>query len=289
MPSLSHKDLIPCDKERKGLRLKMLLYALDELFYVFRKLGLNDVDGRQVLAYKILSLTSVCCTERHNGKPIDPHMTMGVTSTMMDVDDKAWLERLTWAMYNGVLLLGDVPPLSRQHSLDRILSSTYRLIYRGKQDSEHCPTSTISSANAKWALKETRWPHTPSVKSAVLVLPRAASSYQGKKGVAASLDYPTWEAGNCPFHQHHSDKMKFGGTWQAMALSPCQEASCCPSQKVKPIWRTSRWLEQCKNNVDEEEVEWWQLVHPLTDGSDVAMWMLAQRLVATWHWTVKDF
>ena len=72
-----------------------------------------------------------------------------------------------------------------------------------------------------------------------------------------------------------------------MASSPCQEASSSPSQKVYPIWRTRRWLEQCKNNIDEKGVEWWLLVRPLTDGSDMATWMLEWRLVATWHWTVK--
>ena len=66
-----------------------------------------------------------------------------------------------WAVYNGVLLPGDMHPLSGQHSLDRILSSMYRLSYRRKQDSEHCPTSTISSANAKQALKEAKQPCTP--------------------------------------------------------------------------------------------------------------------------------
>ena len=76
-------------QRKKGSRPKMLLYALDELFYVFHKLRPNDVNGRQVLAYEILSLISLSCMEQHNGKSIDPNMMMGVTSTMMDVDDEA--------------------------------------------------------------------------------------------------------------------------------------------------------------------------------------------------------
>ena len=57
-------------------------------------------------------------------------MTKRVMSTMMDVDDKAQLGRLMWVVYDGVLLLGDMPPLSGQHSLDRILNGTCRLFYR---------------------------------------------------------------------------------------------------------------------------------------------------------------
>ena len=164
-----------------------------------------------MLGYKILSLALLCCMEQCNGKPIDPHMTMGVMSTMMDVDDEAYLERLVWAVYNGVLLPGDMPPLSEQHSLDRILSGTCRLIYRREQDCQHCHASTISLANAKQALKKARWLCTPSVKSTVQVPPRVASLYQGKRGTVASLDYPTQEARDHPFHQCHSEKMKFGG------------------------------------------------------------------------------
>ena len=67
----------------------MLLYALDELFYVFQKLRLYDANGRRVVGYQILSLTLVCCMEQCSGKPIDPHMMKGATSTMMDVNDKA--------------------------------------------------------------------------------------------------------------------------------------------------------------------------------------------------------
>ena len=100
---------------------------------------------------------------------------------MMDVNEETQLERLTWAVYDKVLLPGDIPLMSGPHSLDRILSGVYRLIYRGKWDSKHCPASTICSANAEQALRKARQPGTASVKSTVQVAPRAASLYQGKK------------------------------------------------------------------------------------------------------------
>ena len=39
--------------------------------------------------------------------------------------------------------------------------------------------------------------------------------------------------------------------------------------------------------VEEEEIEWWPFIHPLTDGSDMAPYTIAQRLLAVWCWTVK--
>ena len=60
-----------------------------------------------------------------------------------------------------------------------------------------------------------------------------------------------------------------------------------PSQMVNPMWRTRRWLEQCENKIDEEEIECWPLIHPLTDGSDAAVWTLVWGMLAVWHWMVK--
>ena len=37
----------------------------------------------------------------------------------------------------------------------------------------------------------------------------------------------------------------------------------------------------------EEELVWWPLICPLTDGTNAAMYGLMQQLLAAWHWTVK--
>ena len=59
------------------------------------------------------------------------------------------------------------------------------------------------------------------------------------------------------------------------------------ARKIDPIWRTRRWLEECKLRIDEEEIEWWPLICPLMDWSDMAVYTLVMRLLVTWHWTVK--
>ena len=70
------------------------MYALYEMFHMLRRLGANDIDGQQVIAYEILSFALLCCTERCGEKPIDPHLT-SEASTLMDVNDERGLERLT--------------------------------------------------------------------------------------------------------------------------------------------------------------------------------------------------
>ena len=77
------------------------------------------------------------------------------------------------------------------------------------------------------------------------------------------------------------------GVMQATTASSCQEVSTPSVSQVHPLWRMRCWLEECKQRIDEEEIEWWLLIHPLMDGSDAAAYTLVQRLLVTWCWTVK--
>ena len=136
----------------------------------------------------------------------------GRTSTMMDMNDESGLERLTWVVYDGLLLPSN-------------MQGMYMLIYRGEESSKHCPSSTIRSANAECASQGARGRCSPAVQSLMQVTLSATSSYQYGGGTAALLDSCTEEEGDHPFHQHHMDKVKYGDTKQAVTASTCQEAS----------------------------------------------------------------
>ena len=99
-------------------------------------LGANNLDGQCVAAYEILSFASLSYME-WRGKPINPCNTFGDASTMVDVDDEKGLEWLAWAIYDGVLLPRDPPQL--QHDWVQIIVGTYRLVFRGRNDFDHCP------------------------------------------------------------------------------------------------------------------------------------------------------
>ena len=47
------------------------------------------------------------------------------------------------------------------------------------------------------------------------------------------------------------------------------------------------WLEACRDSLGEEDIMWWPLVMPLTDGATVAAMELAKCLVSVWRWTAK--
>ena len=44
------------------------MYALDELFFVFKKLHADDFDVQSVVAYKILQIASCRCMEWHGSE-----------------------------------------------------------------------------------------------------------------------------------------------------------------------------------------------------------------------------
>ena len=121
---------------------------------------------------------------------------MGTASTLADVHDKKGLKWFTWAIYDGMLLPGDLLELQGQHDWVEIIAGTYCLMYRGNRDSEHCPPCTSTSFDVTQAARRAtlqhgpappsrampppRTPRTPYLRSTVNVPPRAASSYSAE-------------------------------------------------------------------------------------------------------------
>ena len=68
MPTLNKGMLWAKDSMRDGYHPKMLLYALDESFYIYVQVKNSwRADDKLVLAYKILCISTNHCTNRWNG------------------------------------------------------------------------------------------------------------------------------------------------------------------------------------------------------------------------------
>ena len=64
MPTIQHDTLWHNNVMQEGYRLKMLLYTLDKLFYIYDQVKHHrGIDEKFVVAYEILSLSALCCTE----------------------------------------------------------------------------------------------------------------------------------------------------------------------------------------------------------------------------------
>ena len=89
---------------------------------------------------------------------------------------------------------------------------------------------------------------------------------------AESLDYKEDSDRESPFHETSRCIM--------MRSSPV-------GKRLDPLWQTTMWLEACGDSLGEEDITWWLLVVPLTDGGTVATKELTKHLISAWRWTAK--
>ena len=65
--------------------------------------------------------------------------------SLLNVNDACHLECLVWAVYDGALLVGKWPELPRNYQWCTVLAGLYKHIYRGCNDTAHCPLYTLAS------------------------------------------------------------------------------------------------------------------------------------------------
>ena len=135
--SLHHENTM-----RDGYSPKML-YALDELFYIFDQVKWQwGMDEKIMVAYEILCLSALQCTERWHGVE---KMGMPDALSLLNMHDARHLECLMWAVYDGALLVGVQPELPGSHPWCTVLASLYKHIYKGCEDVAHCPPHMLAS------------------------------------------------------------------------------------------------------------------------------------------------
>ena len=196
MPTHDHEVGMPIDLRRTGTHPCMMLYALNELFYLFWGVGTNNIDGQCIIAYEIHTIALLHCMEQCSS-PKRPCNTLGDAYPRVVLSDMNGLECLAWAVYDGVFVSGDPSVLTGHHDWSRIIAgTTLHLIFHGKTPSNYHEPCTVASFNAKQATRLTQQqrlprpkrtnPHATSateacrastVQSVVNVPPQVASSH----------------------------------------------------------------------------------------------------------------
>ena len=104
--TLHHEDAM-----RDGYQPKMLLFTLDELFYIYSQIKNQwRADEKIVITYEILCLSTNRCTDQWHGLK---KTGMPNALVLLNVNDTHHLECLTGAVYNGVLLVGPWPSFQK--------------------------------------------------------------------------------------------------------------------------------------------------------------------------------
>ena len=100
------------------------------------------MDEKIVVAYEILCLSTLQCTEWRHGSE---RMGMPDALSLLNVNDTCHLKHLTWAVYDGALLVGGQPEFPGNHLWCTVLAGLYRHIYRGHEDQALCLLYTLAS------------------------------------------------------------------------------------------------------------------------------------------------
>ena len=114
-PSLSVVNLDEVSLLHLGHHSKMFLFLLGEMTYTYAHISTEDIDGLQVMVYEVLAMAETwyhLC--KRSGNPQD--MMWGNAMSHMVLGDLARLERLVWAVFDGVLAAGASPELGPDES-----------------------------------------------------------------------------------------------------------------------------------------------------------------------------
>ena len=100
------------------------------------------MDKKLIVAYEILCLPMLRCTEQWHGLE-----KKGVPDalSLLNVNNTHHLECLMWAVYDGALLVGERPELPENWQWCTVLAGLYKHIYRGHDDTAHCPPYMLAS------------------------------------------------------------------------------------------------------------------------------------------------
>ena len=135
--------LCPKDSMRDGYHPKMLLYVLDELFYVYTQIKNSQrADNKLVLTYEILCISTNQCTDQWNGVK---KTGMPDALALLNVNEVCHLELFAWAVYDSALMVGPQLELLGERSWCTVLAGLHKHIYRGHDDAAHSPPQTLGS------------------------------------------------------------------------------------------------------------------------------------------------
>ena len=76
-------------------------------------------------------------------------------------------------------------------------------------------------------------------------------------------------------------------SWQSFFQVDVGEEEPEMLECIDPHWRATHWLQVVVWGIAVEEVPWYELVTPLTSGTEGTALSLAKHLLTAWQWNIK--
>ena len=143
-----------CTMRHEGHRPKVLLWIMEEFFYISHDLMEEDRDGRVVLSYELMMEAEHRFRIKRGGGMSDaaaPHHVLAVhppcSQEMLECvawskPDSKTLERLVWSVYDGLLSPGPTPKLTGPESYNQVTRHLASKAFRGLQ--VRCSARTLA-------------------------------------------------------------------------------------------------------------------------------------------------
>ena len=152
---------------------KVLLWIMEEFFYILHDLTEEESDGHVTLGFELMIEAEhryrikqgggirCCCSPSHASSTLPCSQEMLECITWGKPDSKT-LEGLVWSVYDGLLSLGPTPKLAGPKSYNQVTRCLAAKVFRGLQ--VHCSARTSAQFNEL---------PPPKVRSVVLAPPQS--------------------------------------------------------------------------------------------------------------------
>ena len=224
----------------KGHRPKVLLWIMEEFFYISHDLMDQDYDGRIILSYELMmeaehwfrvkwggGIRCHCPSSSSGNAPPCSRDTLECIA-WSEPDNKT-LEHLVWSVYDGLLSPGPTPKLMGPKTYNQVTRCLAVKVFWGLQVC--CPAKTSAQFDEPSPVRK--------VRSVVFAQPPSESVR--KREVMDTA----------PQKREGTEKGAVGG-----------DAEVNADPDIHPM----EWMRNRQHFYDDEMIIFWPLLHPLTDG-----------------------
>ena len=248
-----------CTVQHEGHHPKVLLWIMEEFFYISHNLTEQDRNGRIVLSYELMIEAEHWYRVKRGGGMGCHHSSQPSGNTPPCSRDT--LERIAWSELD-----------SKNIRAPSMVSVRWSSITRANTKAGQAPR-LITKLLGDWPPKYS-----------------GVCKYVAQQGHQHSLmNRSQW--GRYSLWYLHNPQVK---VQERQMLRKCPPKSKSAEEgavggdaevDMDPDTHPMAWMRNSQHCYDDEMISFWPLLRPLMDGGGTTMWCLARRLLSTWEWS----
>ena len=248
-----------CTVKHKGYRPKILLLMMEEHFYILVQLQHSDRNARIILQFELLLLVESRCQKKRRGGSSIVCCTCGSTAEHLPDCSTTLLERLTWAIYDGVLSPGLMLHLEDSKSWGNVIKYLADKVFKGLRT--HCPTCMSAEFKKE---EQTEWLEgNRQLCSVVTVSP--GSNRGGEVSPSGTTADPPHRDTHGSYRTHNLPTCATSPP-RGSRSPECRE-QMGGQEDLHPMCDVLKWMKEHQCSYTDDQLDFWSLLQLLTNGS----------------------